>query len=112
MSVLSAIYKAIKDVAPTWPGVAPEDAPRRRLTYALVTGTDYSTYAGDGRGASKKRVQVDAWAESAGDARRLSDEARAALYAAMSVGLINDNPDDYELDTKLFRASFDIEAWE
>lgn len=112
MSAQAKLYSVLKSLAPTWPGVAPEDAPRPRLTYSRVTGADIPTYDGDGEGAANRHFQVDAWADSAGDARRLSDAVRAALYAAQLVGGITDNPDDYEKDTKLHLASFTVEVWE
>ena len=112
MSVQAAVYAVLNGIAPTWPGVAPEDAPRPRLTYSRIAGSDIPTYDGDGSGAGNRHFQVDAWADSAGDARRLSDTVRAALYAARIVGGITDNPDDYEKDTKLYLASFTVEVWE
>ena len=112
MSAESTLYKVLATVEKTYPNPAPLDAPRRRLTYFRVEDVDTPTYDGDGSGATKVRIQVDAWAESKGDARRLSDAARAALYAGMTIGAVFGNPDDYEPDTKLYRASFDVEVWE
>jgi hypothetical protein len=37
--------------------------------------------------------------------------ARDALYAALTVGEITDNPSDYENTTELHRVSFDVKAW-
>lgn len=112
MSAESTVYKLLAAVEKTYPNPAPADAPRRRLTYFRVADVDEPTYDGDGGGATKVRIQVDAWEESKAAARRLSDAARAALYAGMAVGAVTGNPDDYEPDTKLYRSSFDVEVWE
>jgi len=113
MSVETAIYAALNALAPTFPTVAPQGTTALpRITYQRVAGSDAPNYAGDGMGATSVRVQVDVWALDYATARRLSDQARAALYAALTVGSITDNPSDYESDTKLHRASFDVEAWE
>lgn len=112
MSVETALHAAIKDLAPTYPNVADQNAPRPRLTYQRVAGVDSASYDADGKGATQVRIQVDAWADDYPSARRLSDLARAACYAGLTVGQITDNPSDFEADTKLHRASFDVEAWE
>ncbi|WP_036114475.1 MULTISPECIES: tail completion protein gp17 [Luteibacter] len=113
MSVETALYAALKNLAPTFPTLAPQGTTALpRITYQRVAGGDASTYAGDGMGATNVRVQVDVWASDYPAARKLSDQARAALYAALAVGQVTDNPSDYESDTKLHRASFDVEAWE
>ncbi|MDF4024132.1 DUF3168 domain-containing protein [Luteibacter sp. PPL201] len=113
MSVETTLYGALKELAATFPTIANQgttDLPR--ITYQRVSGSDEPSYDGDGMGATRVRIQVDVWAVDYPSARRLSDEARSALYAALTVGQITDNPSDYESDTKLHRASFDIEAWE
>ncbi|MEO7466721.1 MAG: DUF3168 domain-containing protein [Sphingobium limneticum] len=113
MSVETAIYAALKDVAPTFPTIAPQGTKALpRITYQRVSGSDEPNYSGDGFGATTVRVQIDVWANDYPTARDFSDRARAALYAALTVGQVTDNPSDYESDTKLHRASFDIEAWE
>lgn len=114
MSIKSAIYAALSPVAATHPVVAPPGAVAPYLRYQGVAGVDEATYDGDGMGATSGRVQIDAFATDFGTAERLSRQARAALYAypGLTVGEITDNPDDFEADTKLFRVSFDVTAWE
>ncbi|MGE7136220.1 DUF3168 domain-containing protein [Luteibacter sp. NPDC031894] len=113
MSVETALHGALKDLAPTFPTITPQGVTTLpRITYQRVSGSDEPTYDGDGLGATRVRVQVDVWALDYPTARRLADQARAALYAGLTVGQITDNPSDYESDTKLHRASFDVEAWE
>lgn len=115
MSVETQAVAVLKTVsANVYPTIAPQvtGSTLPRITYQLVAGFDEPSYDADGSGASKRRIQIDFWAGDYGTARRLADQARAALYAGMTVGQITDNPSDYEADTKLHRASFDIEAWE
>lgn len=113
MSIETDLYKALAALLPTYPTLAPQGTTALpRYTYQLVSGSDDVTFDGDARGATRRRVQVDTWASDYPTARKQSDAARAALYAALTVGEITDNPSDYEPDTKLHRASFDVEAWE
>lgn len=76
-----------------------------------MAGADISGYEADGTGAHFGRWQIDCWAESYGAARALADQARAALYAALTVGEITDNPSDFDPSTELHKASFDVKAW-
>lgn len=111
MTLEEKIFQALNAVAPTYPIIAPADAPSPRITYLRIAGKDHETLA-DGGGAPRVRVQVDVWALQFAQSRDLAAAARAALRAALTIGEITDNPDEYEPDTKLFRASFDIAAWD
>lgn len=111
MSLEGDVYKALSAIAPTFPVVAPQGAPLPRLTYLLVSGSDEVSYDADANGATYLRVQIDAWASDFGAAARLSAQAREACYAACAVGELSYNPSEYEVDTKLFRSSFDITIW-
>lgn len=113
MNVKEAIFEALSTIAPTFPVVAPLNAPRKRIRYQGIGGSDVAAYDGDGNGASSRRVQIDCYADEFEDASDLADAARAALYAypGLTVGEITDNPDDYEEDTKLNCVSFDVNAW-
>lgn len=114
MSIKSAIYAAIKDVVASFPVVAPQGTKPPYLRYSGIGGRDEPTYAGDGMGATSGTIQIDSFAISYADAVRNLAAARSALYASpgMTVGEIVDLPDDYEADTKLFKASMQVEAWE
>lgn len=111
MSIETDLFAALKVLAPTWPTIAPQGTVGPRITYQRVAGSDVPNYDADGSGATSARIQVDVWADNYGAARALADQARAALYAALTVGEITDNPSDYEAETKLHRASFDVAAW-
>lgn len=114
MSIKSTVYAALSPVVQTFPVVAPQGTVGPYLRYLGVAGVDEPSYDADGMGATSGRVQVDAFATDYGSAERLSKQARAALYAHpdLTVGEITDNPDDFEVDTKLFRVSFDANVWE
>jgi hypothetical protein len=114
MSIKSAIYGVLNDVGPTFPAIAPEGTKAPYIRYLGIGGEDEQTYDGDGYGATQGSVQVDAFALDYGSAERLAQSARRALYdaAALTVGKIIDLPDDYEEKTKLFKVSFQVDAWE
>lgn len=77
----------------------------------MVAGADTPTYDGDGTGAKFGRWQIDVWAPDYGTARGLAEQARAALYEALTVGEMMDNPSDFDPSTELHKASFDVKAW-
>lgn len=114
MSIKSAVYAAINGAVPAFPVVAPQGTKPPYLRYSGIGGRDEPTYAGDGMGATSGTIQIDSFALSYADAVRNLAAARAALYASprMTVGEIVDLPDDYEADTKLYKASMQVEAWE
>ena len=43
--------------------------------------------------------------------RELAEQLKDGLPDLLKVGEITDNPDDYESDTSLHRASFDVTVW-
>lgn len=114
MSIKTAIYAALKSAASTFPLVAPQGTSPPYIRYAGIGGSDDVTFDADGMGATSGTIQIDAFALDYGTAEKLAQAARKALYAspAVTVGEITDLPDDYEGDTKLFKVSFQVEAWE
>jgi len=79
-------------------------------TYQRVTGRLHGSL-NSGFGAERATFQIDVWGDSKGKARGLADTLKAALPGLLKVGELSDNPDDYEEDTKLHRASFDVVIW-
>lgn len=114
MSIKTAVYAALKPTGSTFPVLAPAGTKPPYIRYAGIGGTDEATYDGDGMGATSGTIQIDIFALDYASADRLAQTARQALYAspAVTVGQITDLPDDYEVNTKLFRVSFQLEAWE
>ena len=82
---------------------------RPRITYQTIHGGYNENLAG--AGPYRGTRQIDVWALSYAQAYGLAEQAKVALRASLSVGAITDNPDDYEADTKLYRASFDVAVW-
>lgn len=111
MSIDVQLTAALKTVAArVSPHPAPENTTRPYVTYQRVTGKRHTTL-NSGAGAPRADFQVDVWANSKGEARTLADSLIDALPGLLKVGDISDNPDDYEPDTKLHRASFDVTLW-
>ena len=111
MILENQLYSLLGDIASTYPNVAPEKADIPRITFQLIAGGDTPDYAGRGGGARYVRIQIDTWAATYLEARALSERARTAVYAGLRVGEVSDNPSDFELDTRLHRASFDVRLW-
>ena len=112
MSLESQLYPILAAIASTYPNTAPEGADVPRITFQLIAGSDAPDFAGKGTGARQARIQIDVWALAYATSRDLAEQARAAIYAGMTVGAITDNPSGFEVDTKLHRASFDINVWQ
>lgn len=116
MSIESDIAAALEPLDPAPSGVpfctpwATADSSKRpRVTFQTITG-DYNEHVA-GAGPYRGARQIDVWALSYTQAHGLAAQSKVALRASMTVGGITDNPDDYEADTKLYRASFDVAAW-
>lgn len=114
MSIKTAMYTALKVTGPTFPVVAPQGTAAPYVRYAGIGGREAPSFDADGMGATSGTIQVDSFALDYSAAEKLAQAARKALYAssAVTVGEIIDLPDDYEGDTKLFKVSFQVEAWE
>jgi len=79
-------------------------------TYQRVTGRRHGTL-NSGLGAPRASFQIDCWSTVKGQAVELAEAFKAALPDLLKVGDITDNPDDFETDTGLHRASFDVVLW-
>jgi len=110
MTVEAQVFAALQGLAPTYPVLAPQGAGTPRITYLRVSGRQFETLA-NGGGAPRVRMQVDVWSGSYDQAQALAMQAKDTLRAAMKVGEITDNPDEFEPDTRLYRASFDAGLW-
>lgn len=92
-----------------YPEIAPPDAPSPRITWTLVSGGVGWTLSG-WDGSTDAQVQIDAWALSKREAIVLAEAAFDALSSSSSDFSVSDAgrlPDDYELDTRLFRVSWE-----
>jgi hypothetical protein len=105
----SSIATALSALAPTTSFASANPANRPRITYHRISGTENLTLTGPG--PSRIRFQIDVWADSFAQARGLADQAKVALRVGLTLGEITDNPDNFEADVKLHRASFDAPIW-
>ncbi|MBB4126221.1 hypothetical protein GGR77_001511 [Xanthomonas translucens] len=87
-----------------------KNPPERYVTYQRTTGRLHATL-NSGAGAARGTFQIDVWGPVKGPVRTLADQLKNGLPSLLKVGDVTDNPDDYEEDTRLHRASFDIVIW-
>ena len=106
---LLAAMKTVETRSYAFPAATPP--PALYATYQRVTGRRHGTL-NSGLGAPRATFQIDCWSKVKGQAVELADELKDALPDLLKVGDITDNPDDYEKDTQLHRASFDVTIWQ
>lgn len=105
---LLAAMKTIETASYAFPAARP---PAKYATYQRVTGRRHGTL-NSGFGAPRATFQIDCWSKIKGDAVAMAEALKDGLPGQMKVGDITDNPDDYEKDTELHRASFDVTVWQ
>lgn len=110
MTLDEALLAAMLTVTPAAYSFPARNPPAVYATYQRVTGRRHATL-NSGAGAPTATFQVDVWGQQKGQVRTLADALIAALPQLLKAGDLTDNPDDYEEDTKLHRASFDIAIW-
>ena len=110
MSLKTDLYACLKTLADAYPSTAPITAARPYITFQGVGGKEHESLA-DGGGAPRTRVQIDVWSTTAAEAESMAATAKVLLRAAFKIGEVLDNPDDFEVDTRLYRASFDVAIW-
>ena len=110
MTVEAQVFQVLQALAPTYPVIAPQGAATPRITFLRVSGRQFETLS-NGSGAPRVRLQVDIWSNSYDQAHALAMQAKDSLNAQLKVGEITDNPDEFEPDTRLYRASFDAGIW-
>jgi hypothetical protein len=109
MTIEASLVAILSVLAPVTPWGKADPSQRPRITYLRVHGQ--SNMHLQGVGPSRVRMQLDFWDDDLKTARGLADQAKVLLPAGLIVGDIQDNPDDFEDDTKLARASFDVAIW-
>lgn len=93
-------------------GLAPSPVARPYITHFHLGGELGMTFAGTD-GSDGGSVQVDCWADTRADAVALAWEVKRLLDqqdGELAASNIRRLPSDYEADTKLFRASWEVEA--
>lgn len=106
---LLAALRTVEAKSYAFPAAQPQ--PGLYATYQRVTGRRHGTL-NSGLGAPRATFQIDCWSKVKGQAVELAEELKDALPDILKVGDISDNPDDYEIDTQLHRASFDVTIWQ
>ncbi|AUJ13420.1 DUF3168 domain-containing protein [Xanthomonas oryzae] len=104
--LVAAIGTVTQDIYPR----PARNPPALYVTYQRTSGRLHATLH-SGAGGERGTFQVDVWGPTKGAVRLLADQLKHALPGALKVGDITDNPDDYEQDTLLHRASFDVVVW-
>lgn len=94
-----------------YPLVLPQKCTFPAISYLRVSGGQQMNLSGYSR-LEAPRIQVDAWAESYGQAKDLAAAIRAALLSAtdFKVSDISDR-DLFEDSSALFRVSTDFTVW-
>lgn len=112
MTLDESLLAAMRGVeAKSYPFPANPQPSGRFATYQRISGRRHVTLH-SGLGAPTATFQIDCWSTIKGQAVELAEALKEALPGQLRVGDITDNPDDYENDTGLHRASFDVALWE
>jgi hypothetical protein len=93
-----------------YPLLAPQNAELPRITFARVANAPVNSLSGSS-GLDAVRVQVDAWAKTFLGAKELAAEVRTAMEGASFKGLLQNDFDTYEPETKTYRVSLDFRCW-
>lgn len=106
---LLAAMRTVHAQSYAFPAASPQ--PALYATYQRVSGRRHATL-NSGAGAPRATFQIDCWSKVKGQAVELAESLKDVLPGLLKVGDITDNPDDYETDTQLHRASFDVTLWQ
>lgn len=106
---LLAAMKTVETKSFAFPAATPQTT--KYATYQRVSGRRHATL-NSGLGAPRAAFQIDCWSKIKGEAVELAEALKDALPNTLKVGDITDNPDDFEKDTQLHRASFDVTIWQ
>jgi hypothetical protein len=111
--IFSVVSPAISP-AKVYPDVAPDDTRTDHVIYFKVGGVPENTLA-SGVAISNGRYQFNCWSISRLGANALADLVVSALAGAQfptnfSATLIDD-PEDFDIETKLYRKIVDASLW-
>ncbi len=110
MTLDERLVAAMNAVTPAVFAAPAKNAPALYATYQRTSGRRHGTL-NSGLGAERATFQVDVWGPVKGATRLLADQLKDQLPRTLKVGDLTDNPDDYEENTRLHRASFDVVVW-
>ncbi len=91
-----------------YPFIAPQGVPAPYVVFILPS-TQYDDVL-SGQSASATSLQVDIYASSIDEARALRQQVRNLVESVSPVNLLE--LQDYEPDTKLYRATLEVQIWQ
>lgn len=91
--------------------VLPDGTDMPAITYSRVSTESFNALDGWG-GKDLVRTQVDSWAATYDEARRVAAEVRQRMQDAGFKGLMVNDFDDFEPDTERYRVSADYMVWQ
>lgn len=121
MAVEKLVLAALLDDAPPgYPTLAenrvyalrlPKNTTFPALSFQRISSEPVNSLDGSS-GLDQVRLQVDCWAETYDQAKRLAAEVRDALEAGSFKALLATERDDFEEEARLYRVSSDFMLWQ
>lgn len=111
------IIAALSGGSPTLVGdriyahVLPDGVAMPAISFSRVSTVAQNHLTGHG-GLDLVRVQVDSWAATYDEAKSVAAEVRQRMQNAGFKGLMANEFDDFEPDTKRYRVSTDYTVWQ
>ncbi len=91
-----------------YPFIAPQGTPVPYVVFILPS-TNYEDVL-SGQSASATSLQVDVYANGIGEARSIRQQAINQMLSLSPIALLE--LQDYEPDTKLYRATLEVQIWQ
>ena len=91
--------------------IAPQGRALPRITFTRAANAPVVSLSGSSR-LDQVRMQVDCWARTYQEARALAVQVRAVLEPQPFKALMQNDFDDYEVETQTWRVSMDFRCWE
>ena len=115
MSIEDDIYTRLSGIAGgrVAPVVSDQGTPLPRVTYTFVSAAPEVALNGANK-LHNATVQLDCWDSTMAGARALLRSVQAAMTpdgADFRVGDVRHNPEQWEADTGIYRASADFSLW-
>jgi hypothetical protein len=93
-----------------YPLVAPDSPVKPYIIYQVISNPTLNSLEGD-MGLSRRRFQVDVWADTYGAAKGLAKAATLAMAAAAFSNIKLGDHDAYDPETKARGVSLDFSIW-
>lgn len=109
--IVSALTGSPGIGAPVYPIVRDEGTGLPAVTYSRVSNVPTTSLSGESN-LDSVRLQFDCWATTYAAARTLAAAVRAAFQTSDFKAVLISDFDDYEPDTRTYRASLDMRFWD